>query len=103
VRQSQTHRHCEEHKRRGNLGFNHNSRFAFVYSIIFFVGRTCSTLGRIRDFTRFGRAENNSLALRQILGRSLCSPSGLPLVSSGRPQVSLCPTVTEAFALCSKL
>jgi len=56
------------------------------------VGRTRSTIGRNRDYTRSGRAENNSLALRQILGHSLCSLSGLPLALSGRPQVSLCPT-----------
>jgi len=41
------------------------------------MGRTRFALGRIRDFTRSGRAENNSLALRQILGRSLCSPAHL--------------------------
>jgi len=56
------------------------------------VGRTRSTIGRNRDYTRSGRAENNSLALRQILGHSLCSLSGLPLALSGQPQVSLCPT-----------
>jgi len=76
---------------RGNLGLIVIANF-FIYSIIFFVGRTRSTLGRICDFARSGRAENNSLTLRQILGRSLCSLSGLPLASSGRPQVSLCPT-----------